>query len=61
MFRAIWYHLKIFKNVKNTHEGVLLLAKAYNNKSSTSPWMFFTFPRATHHIYKNRIARNSYS
>ena len=23
---AIWYHLYNFKNLKNTHEGVLLLA-----------------------------------
>ena len=27
MFCAIWYHLQNFKNVKNTHEGVLLLVK----------------------------------
>ena len=25
MFFAIWYHLYDLKNVKNTHEGVLLL------------------------------------
>ena len=40
-FCAIWYHLYNSKNVKNTHGGVL---KAYNfTRSSTSPWMFFTF------------------
>ena len=27
MFCAIWYHLYNFKNVKNTHGGVLLLVK----------------------------------
>ena len=27
MFCAIWYHLQNFKNVKNTHGGVLLLVK----------------------------------
>ena len=27
MFCAIWYHLKNFKNVKNTYGGVLLLVK----------------------------------
>ena len=27
MLYAIWYHLHNLKNVKNTHEGVLLLAK----------------------------------
>ena len=27
MFCAIWYHLCNLKNVKNTHERVLLLAK----------------------------------
>ena len=40
----IWYHLYNFKNVKNTHGGVLLLLKACNfTKSSTPPWVFFTF------------------
>ena len=27
MFYAIWYHLSILKNVKNTHGGVLLLVR----------------------------------
>ena len=27
MFYAIWYHLNNLKNVKNTHGGVLFLAK----------------------------------
>ena len=41
------YHLYNFKNVKNTHGGVLLLVKfqtkARNfSKSSTLPWVFFT-------------------
>ena len=45
---AIWYHLYNLKKVKNTHGGVLLLvklqAKACNfTKSSTPPWVFFTF------------------
>ena len=48
MFCVIWYHLHNLKNVKNTHEGVLLLAKlqvlACNfNKSNTPPWVFFPF------------------
>ena len=36
---AIWYHLYDFKNVKNTHGGVLLLVA----KSNTPSWVFFTF------------------
>ena len=45
---AIWYNLYNFKNVKNTHGGVLLLVKfqasTYNFiKSNTRPWVFFTF------------------
>ena len=48
MVCAIWYHLYNLKNVKNTHEEVLLLVKlqalACNfTKSNTSPWVFFTF------------------
>ena len=39
---AIWYHLYNLKNVKNTHEGVLLLACNFT-KSNTPPWVFFTF------------------
>ena len=37
---AIWYQLHNFKNAKNTHEGALLLSII---KSSTLPWVFFTF------------------
>ena len=45
---AIWYHLYNFKNVKNTHGGVLILVKlqasAYNfTKINTAPWVFSTF------------------
>ena len=45
---TIWYHLYNLKNVKNTHEGVLLLvklqAKACNfSKINTRPWVFFMF------------------
>ena len=36
MFCAICYHLYNLKNVKNTHEGVLLLG-------NTPPWVFFMF------------------
>ena len=45
LFCAIWYHLYHFKNVKNTHGGVLLLVKFTKNftKSNTLPWVFFTF------------------
>ena len=46
---AIWYHIYNFKNVKNTHRGVLILVKlqaeaeACNfTKINTPPWMFFT-------------------
>ena len=42
------YHLYSFKNVKNTHGGMILLVKlqssVYNfTKSYTPSWMFFTF------------------
>ena len=32
-----------FKNLKNTHAGVLLLVKLQASKSNTPPWVFFTF------------------
>ena len=35
------YMLYNFKNVKNTHEEVLLLVNY--TKSNTPPWLFFTF------------------
>ena len=38
MLSAIWYHLHLLKNVKNTNGGVLLLAK-----SNTPPWVFSRF------------------
>ena len=38
---AIWYHLYKLKNVKNTHEGMILLGVI--TKNITSPWMFSTF------------------
>ena len=37
LFCVIWYHLYNFKNIKNTHGGVLLL------QSNTPPWVLFTF------------------
>ena len=37
---AIWYHLYNLKNMRNIHGGVLLLVIT---KSSTPPWVFFTF------------------
>ena len=48
MFCASWYHLYNFKNVENTHGGVLLLVKLQASacnvtKSNTLPWVFFTF------------------
>ena len=48
MLRVIWYHLYNLKNVKNTHEGVLLLVKLQvlvcsSTKNNTPPWAFFTF------------------
>ena len=55
---AIWYHLYNFKNVKNTHGGVLILVACNFTKINTSSWVFFRFlivqmlpNRATHHIY----------
>ena len=48
MLCIIWCHLYNLKHVKNTHAGVLLLAKlqasAYNfKKRITPPWVFFMF------------------
>ena len=45
---TIWYHMYNLKSAKDTHAGVLLLAKlgakAYNfTKSNTPPRVFFTF------------------
>ena len=45
---AILYHFYHLKNVKNTHGGVLRLVKLQASacnftKSSTLPWVFFTF------------------
>ena len=45
---ATWYHLYNFKNVKNTHGGVLLLVKMQGSackftKSNTLAWVFCTF------------------
>ena len=45
---AIWYHLCNLKNLKNTHEGVLILVKlqapACNfTKINTLSWVFFAF------------------
>ena len=45
---AICYHLYNLKNMKNTHEGVLLLRKLHAKpcnftKSNAAPWVFFTF------------------
>ena len=42
MFCVMQYHLyNLKKNVKNTHEGVLLLVKI--KAFSTPTWVFFTF------------------
>ena len=48
MHCAICYHLHNFKNVGNTHRGVLLLVKLHASacnftKSNTPPWVFFTY------------------
>ena len=44
---AICYHFYNYKNVKNAHGGVLILAKLKNllkfTKINTPPWVFFTF------------------
>ena len=48
---AFWYHLYNLKNMKNTHGGVLLLAKLQvkNNfiKSNTAPQVFSRFLHCT--------------
>ena len=41
MLCAIWYHLYNFKNLKNTHGGVLLSVKL--QVFDTPPWVFFKF------------------
>ena len=45
---TIWYYLYNLKNVKNTHEGVLILVKLQAKacsftKINTPPLVFFTF------------------
>ena len=45
---VIWYHSHNFKNMKNTHGGVLILVKLQASacnitKINTPPWVFFTF------------------
>ena len=44
---AIWYHVHNFKNVKNTHGGMLisvkLQAEACIFTKISTPWVFFTF------------------
>ena len=48
MYCAIWYHLYNFKNVRNTHGGVLILVKLQAEtcnftKIYTPSWVFFMF------------------
>ena len=43
MHSAIWYSLHNSKNVKKTHEVVLLLVACNFTKSNTPSWVFFTF------------------
>ena len=47
------YKLYNLKNVKNTNGGMSLLVQfqAYFTKSSTPPWVFFTF-RKLYKLYK---------
>ena len=42
---TIWYHLYNFKNLKNTHEGVVEFQASPCNfgKINTPPQVFFTF------------------
>ena len=46
---TIWYRLYNLKSVKNTHRGVLLFSKNFNNftKSNTSSWVFSRFLNCT--------------
>ena len=43
---AIWYHFYNLKNVKNIHEGVLLLNWNFT-KSNIPPWVFSHFLNCT--------------
>ena len=45
MLCGIWYLLHNFKNMENTHGGVLLLAKLLAAKSNTHQWVFSTFSK----------------
>ena len=42
---GIWYHLYYFKNLRNTHGGVLLSkVEGFNyTKNNTFPWLLLTF------------------
>ena len=40
MPHAIWYHLYHFRNVKKTHEEVLLLVQLQATKGNTPSWVF---------------------
>ena len=61
MLCAVCYHLYNLKNVKNTHEGVLLSVKlqAYFTKNNTPPWVFIPFSNCTNgtkratHLFEN--------
>ena len=57
VYRAIFYHLHNFKNVKNTHEGVLLLVKPATLLKVTLLLDVFTF----FNLYKwYQIAQHTY-
>ena len=53
MLYVTWYNLYNLKNVKNTNGGMPLLVQfqAYFTKSSTPPWVFFTF-RKLYKLYQ---------
>ena len=63
MLYAIWYHLKNFKNVKNTHGRVLLVVKLQASacnftKSNTSSWVILYIFLKLYKWYK--IAQSVY-
>ena len=66
MFCAIWYYLYNLKNVKNTHGRVSLLVQLHAfivcnfTKSSTPPWVFFTFFKCTNGTKSRNAAHTVY-
>ena len=65
MLYAIWYHLYNYKNVKNTHGGVLLLVKLQASvssftKSNTPPRVFSRFLNCTNGTKSRKVSQIFY-